>query len=835
MSNKKNLAALALVLALVTLGAVANFGNNGLLPRIVPANAISCPNGGSGSPCLTVSLDIHSFTQTFAGTNCPLPAPAGQKLVCDIAVTPTASNVTTFRVGGILNASGTAPATSTLNCGTGFPIQCGVWVWQFGIKYDPTVVTPQGDPSSFCTTYPDCAENTVWFGTQTGTGLVNWAGFDSAHALHTFTISENPATHSGEAGVGFSFEAPVATPVVISARNVLANVAFELVGTGNPSFSIADVIFGDANGIQIPGITGAFVPSAGAALSTDPHIKFVGPGTTWVPGNTVVYDAGLTGLFAAADPVLAFTAPAVGTALKSDANLKFVDNNGNGIWNGGLNAEAAVYDANANNLLDAGELIAACQPASCGAPSSIMTNAPPRGSFTAIRTGTSVAFTSTSTAGTNAIVKYVWDFGDKTPLVFNVTSTTHDYGISGSKAGPGNYTATLRLVDAVGATGATRDSGGAVIANGQPSHKAVAQIVELGPQPKFTFTPTSPTAGATVTFNATSSIYPDEAVLAGKAPIGGVVVTSTASGDSSCLGTAGLPCPLGFVDNNANGFFDPGTDTVVRDNCPGAVCTNTFQAGDDILAGPIITPASQPIIVDPKISWQDITPDGSVGPGEPLVYDLNGNGIYDGITTYSWNFGDPASGTSNTASGITATHAFNPAASTTFTVTLTTTDKLGVSNSTTRGVPVTKAGQPPPTVSFTESTTSASTGQSISLTITAAPGTGGTLSSIKVSWGDGTVDTLPGTATSDNHAYASTGASKTATFIVYVNATDNLGQTTKSSTATKTITDRPPTVSFTESATTVTTGTSIILTITAADPDGTVSSVELSRGDGTVD
>ncbi len=135
----------------------------------------------------------------------------------------------------------------------------------------------------------------------------------------------------------------------------------------------------------------------------------------------------------------------------------------------------------------------------------------------------------------------------------------------------------------------------------------------------------------------------------------------------------------------------------------------------------------------------------------------------------------------------------------------------------------------PPTVSFTESATTAPTGTSISLTITAAD-PDGTVSNLKVVWGDGTIDSLAGSATSDSHAYSVAGS-----YHVYVNATDNSDSTAKSAVATKTITDRPPTVSFTESATTVSTGTSITLTITAADPDGAVSSLKVSWGDGTVD
>src|SRR5712692_593641 len=134
-----------------------------------------------------------------------------------------------------------------------------------------------------------------------------------------------------------------------------------------------------------------------------------------------------------------------------------------------------------------------------------------------------------------------------------------------------------------------------------------------------------------------------------------------------------------------------------------------------------------------------------------------------------------------------------------------------------------------PTISFTESATTVSTGTPITLTISTSD-LDGTVTSLRVSWGDGTVHSLTGTTTSDSHSYTLAGS-----YEVYANATDNANLTTKSVTATETITDRPPIVSFTESATTVPTGTTITLTISSTDPDGTVTGLKVVWGDGTVD
>src|SRR2546428_677342 len=172
------------------------------------------------------------------------------------------------------------------------------------------------------------------------------------------------------------------------------------------------------------------------------------------------------------------------------------------------------------------------------------------------------------------------DFGDKTALVTTAggaTSTvSHDYGINGARSGPGRYNVTVRVIDAPtqcvtaancytpGATGAARDSLGLAIVNVQPSHQfSNLGLVEIGPQPSFTFNPASPTAGSPVTFNATSSRYPDEPILKNATPAAGTALTGTAGGDAACTPTLLAPCPVGFLDNNTDSHIDTVVGTIV--------------------------------------------------------------------------------------------------------------------------------------------------------------------------------------------------------------------------------------------------------------------------------
>jgi PKD repeat protein len=133
------------------------------------------------------------------------------------------------------------------------------------------------------------------------------------------------------------------------------------------------------------------------------------------------------------------------------------------------------------------------------------------------------------------------------------------------------------------------------------------------------------------------------------------------------------------------------------------------------------------------------------------------------VDAYSWNFGDPTSG-SNTAATRDANHTFSAAG--TYTVTLTVTDNDGGSDDATRQVIVSTTANSAPTADFSFSCTDLDcdfTDQSSDVD--------GTIASREWDFGDGQA----GTGASPMHTYAAGGS-----YNVTVTATDNLGAATTS-------------------------------------------------------
>jgi hypothetical protein len=99
-------------------------------------------------------------------------------------------------------------------------------------------------------------------------------------------------------------------------------------------------------------------PSTGTALKTDSHIKYFDPDANaiWDPGESVVYDANGNGVYDAGETVIYGPTPATGTVLATDPHIKFVDSNGDNVWERG---EPVVYDSNNNNIYDSGETVIA--------------------------------------------------------------------------------------------------------------------------------------------------------------------------------------------------------------------------------------------------------------------------------------------------------------------------------------------------------------------------------------------------------------------------------------------------------------------------------------------
>ncbi|HYY91373.1 MAG TPA: dockerin type I domain-containing protein [Candidatus Dormibacteraeota bacterium] len=87
------------------------------------------------------------------------------------------------------------------------------------------------------------------------------------------------------------------------------------------------------------------------SASRDSHLKYVDSNANgrWDQGEAVIYDSNLNGVYDSGEPVLSGTAPTSGTTLRTDTKIMFVDANRNGAWDSG---EAIVYDSNGDGMFD---------------------------------------------------------------------------------------------------------------------------------------------------------------------------------------------------------------------------------------------------------------------------------------------------------------------------------------------------------------------------------------------------------------------------------------------------------------------------------------------------
>jgi len=130
-----------------------------------------------------------------------------------------------------------------------------------------------------------------------------------------------------------------------------------------------------------------------------------------------------------------------------------------------------------------------------------------------------------------------------------------------------------------------------------------------------------------------------------------------------------------------------------------------------------------------------------------------------------------------------------------------------------------------PVASFTYSPSTALTGVSISFDGTASYDPDGTIVTYSWAFGDGTL----GSGSNPSHMYNLAGI-----FNVTLTVTDNSASTAPFSNQI-TIIDRQPTVTFSTSTTSQATGQPVTVTITASDPDGTISGTIVDWGDGSID
>src|SRR2546427_141309 len=130
----------------------------------------------------------------------------------------------------------------------------------------------------------------------------------------------------------------------------------------------------------------------------------------------------------------------------------------------------------------------------------------------------------------------------------------------------------------------------------------------------------------------------------------------------------------------------------------------------------------------------------------------------------------------------------------------------------------------PPVASFTQSSTNVLTNVIVNFDGSASNDPDGTIISYSWTFGDGST----GSGHTVSHSYASAG-----TFTVRLNVTDNSGSTAPAS-AVITVQDRPPTIMFSLSTNSTTTGTVVTFNSAGtADPDGVIVSYTWDFGDGS--
>ncbi len=272
-----------------------------------------------------------------------------------------------------------------------------------------------------------------------------------------------------------------------------------------------------------------------------------------------------------------------------------------------------------------------------------ITNDPPVARFTATQVfGYVFSFdASASTDGDGTIPSpgsYFWDFGDGTQD-YGVTGSlilAHDYSPSG--LAPGRLNVTLRVVDNLGATGSARDPLGGVIVNSQPSHTYRTVLANKLPLVRFTYTPTSPTQGTTIAFDASASTDPD----------------GTIASYSWNFGDGGVATGV----TTSHVYTSQGTYHVVLTETDNLGGTNSTL--EDILV-------DQP----PTLT---LTPPSSPTAGQTVTLTLAASDPDGTISSIQVNWGDGKTDSlPGTATG--ASHVYNTAG--TFTITVTVTDNAG--------------------------------------------------------------------------------------------------------------------------------------------------------------
>src|SRR5438093_821777 len=229
----------------------------------------------------------------------------------------------------------------------------------------------------------------------------------------------------------------------------------------------------------------------------------------------------------------------------------------------------------------------------------------------------------------------------------------------------------------------------------------------------------------------------------------------------------------------------------------------------------------------PVVALTSVSPNPA-NTGQLVTVTFTATDIDGTISSITVNWGDGSTPDILTGTARTDTHTYGSA--NTFTITVTATNSGGSGSGT--GTETVNDRSPTVTIS-TVSPNPANTG----VTVTAAFSSNdadGSIVSVSVNWGDGsTASVLAGSATSASHVYSSTGSFKSQNFTITITVTDDSGNTGQR-TSSVIVNDRSPVVVISNiSPNPANTGQPVTLIITATDPDGTISSININWGDGT--
>jgi PKD repeat protein len=478
----------------------------------------------------------------------------------------------------------------------------------------------------------------------------------------------------------------------------------------------------------------------------------------------------------------------------------------------------------------------------------IIPNIPPTAAFTKsasiVYTGEVIDFDASASYDPDGyIVSYLWDFGDG--------NTDSGVTVSHSYVDDGEYTVALRVVDNYGAFSIKKES--IVVKNRPPvavleTSSAILdkeEIVTLDASDSYDpdgyivsyswdFGDGNTAAGVTAshsypasgTYTVTLTVTDDDGAT------DSVTVTQTVRNKSPVANfteSAHTVYTSESIDFDASGSHDP-DGTIVSylwdfgdgNTATGVTVSHAYVDNGSYVVNLTVTDndgatasahATKTVMNRPPVA--SFTESAhTVDTGESIDFDASGSYDPDGtIVSYSWDFGD-----GDTATGITASHSY--ATSGTYTVILTVTDDDGATDSVTATKTVRNRG---PAASFTESAHTVDTGESIDFDASGSHDPDGTILTYLWDFGDGT----EGSGVSVQHAYSQDG-----TYTVTLTITDDDGATDTAE-ATKTVLNRSPAASFTESAHTVDTGESIDFDASGShDPDGTIVSYSWDFGDG---